>query len=97
MKAIRTLGTGAKVYFETNKHRVNEDMRSGNYILNVGNSYDLAPIEHIKSSDLKELMFYANYLQANWAEGLCSDNVNEVIKRMKNAYKEVIKWKQLKK
>jgi hypothetical protein len=91
MKAIRTLGTGAKVYFETNKYRLNEYMRSGNYILNVGNSYDLAPIEHIKSSDLKELLFYADYLQTNWAKGLCSDSVNEVIKIMKYHYKEFIK------
>jgi hypothetical protein len=88
---IRTLGNGSKVYFESNKYRVNEAMQSNNYILNVGNSYDLTPIEHIKSSDLKELLFYANYLQTNWAEGLCSDNVNEVIKRMEYHYKEAIK------
>ena len=88
---FRTLGNGARVYFETNKYRVNESIRNNSYILNVGEVDSIYPIENIISDNLKELLFYADYLESNWQEGLCHNNVNEVIKRIKNEYNEVIK------
>ncbi len=36
IKPIRELGTGAKVYFETSKYRVNDSYNTGEYLLNVG-------------------------------------------------------------
>lgn len=92
VKPIRQLGTGANVYFETNKYRVN-DSRNGKVLLNVGNANNEVPLANIQFDTPNEAVFVAKKLQENAPEGLISDyhNVDKIIENFKEEYKQSLK------
>lgn len=66
---IRELGTGAKVYFETKKIRLNE--HNGKYLLNVYDSSDmLVPRWNLKFDDFQESMDIAKKISETYPTGV---------------------------
>jgi hypothetical protein len=87
-KPIRQLGTGANVYFETDKYRVNDRSENGKVILNVGDANGLVPLKSVEFDTPNEAVFVAKKLQENAPEGLVSDyhNVDKIIENYKKEY-----------
>ena len=88
-KPIKQLGTGANVYFESDKYRVN-DSNNGKTLLNVGEKNDLLPLKHIEFDDVDEAVFVAKKLEENAPEGLVRDyhNVDNIIENYKEDFKK---------
>jgi len=86
---IRQLGTGANVYFESNKYRVN-DTSTGKILLNVGDKNDEVPLANIEFDNVKEAIYVAEKLNDIIPEGLTSGfhNVETIIDNLKNEYAE---------
>lgn len=85
---IRQLGTGANVYFETDKYRVN-DYKKGKVLLNVGEENGLTPLANVEFDDVNEAVFVAKKLNENSPKGLVADyhNVDKIIANFKEEYK----------
>lgn len=66
---IRQLGTGANVYFETEKHRVN-DYRGGKFMLNVGAEKDVIPAASIQFDSLEEAVRVADQVAKDYPKGV---------------------------
>lgn len=81
IKPIKQLGTGANVYFESDKYRVN-DFR-GKYLLNSDGISELF-------DDVNEAVFVAKKLQENAPQGLnhVYHNIYTIIKNYKKDYRE---------
>ena len=81
IKPIRQLGTGANVYFESDKYRVN-DFR-GKYLLNSDGISE-------RFDDVNEAVFVAKKLQENAPQGLnhAYHNIYTIIKNYKKDYIE---------
>lgn len=90
VEPIRQLGTGANVYFETNKYRVNDDTKGGKFLLNVGDKNSDAPLANIEFDNANEAVFVAKKLQENAPDGLVSDfhNVDKIIDNYKKEFRE---------
>lgn len=90
IKPIKQLGTGADVYFETDKYRVNENPTKGNIILNIGGVDELVPIANIPFDNTEEAVFIANKLNELAPEGLVSNyhNIPKIIENLKQEYKD---------
>jgi len=90
LKPIKQLGSGANVYFETNKYRVNDDLKNGGIFLNIGDKNGEVPLANIKFTDANEAVFVAKKLEENAPEGLVSDfhNVDKIIENYKQEFKE---------
>lgn len=90
IEPIRQLGTGANVYFETDKYRVNDDFsKDGGVWLNIGDTDGGIPLANIKFDNAKEAVFVAKKLNENAPNGLVSDfhNVEKIINNFKEEYK----------
>jgi hypothetical protein len=92
VQPIRQLGTGANVYFETEKYRVN-DSQKGKVLLNVGDAKGETPLANIEFNTPEEAVFVAKKLQENAPDGLISDyhNVDKIIENYKEEYKQSLK------
>lgn len=86
---IRQLGTGANVYFESKKYRVNDDTKNGGVILNVGDRDSEIPIANIEFKNPNEAIFVAKKLQESAPDGLASDyhNVDAIVNNLRDEYK----------
>ena len=69
---IRQLGTGANVYFETHKHRLNDNNYGdkGKYILNIGAKEGEYPKESLYFNDLKEALSIAEKIERDFPNGV---------------------------
>ena len=86
VKPIRQLGTGANVYFETEKYRVND--WGGKILLNIGDAKGLVPLKSVEFNNAKEAVFVAEKLHENAPKGLDADfhNVDKIIENYKQEY-----------
>lgn len=84
---IRQLGTGANVYFETDKYRVN-DFKDGKILLNVGDKNGEVPLRNVELDDVNEAIFIAQVLDNTYPGGMDSDtdNIDFIIEHYKNQY-----------
>jgi hypothetical protein len=89
VQPIKQLGTGANVYFESKKYRVNEDLKDGGILLNVGDRYGEVPLKNIKFENVDEAVFVAKKLEENAPEGLVGgyNNIDQIIDNYKAEYK----------
>ena len=89
-KPIRQLGTGANVYYEAKKYRVN-DLDNGKVVLNVGDMNGEVPLANIEFSDINEAVFVAKKLNDNAPEGLVYDyhNIKKIVDGYKDEYKSL--------
>lgn len=90
VEPIRQLGTGANVYFETDKYRVNDNLKSGKVLLNVGDAKGEMPLRNVEFDTPEEAVFVAKKLQENAPNGLDSDfhNVDKIIENYKEEYRQ---------
>lgn len=90
IEPIRQLGTGANVYFETDKYRVN-DSSNGKVLLNVGDVNSEVPLANIEFDSRNEAVYVAEKLQENAPKGLTSDfhNVDKIISNYREEYKSL--------
>jgi len=90
VKPIKQLGTGANIYFETNKYRVNDNLKNGKILLNVGDAKSETPLANIEFDNPNEAVFVAKKLEENAPEGLTSDfhNVDKIIENYKEEFKK---------
>jgi hypothetical protein len=90
VKPIRQLGTGANVYFETNKYRVNDDFKSGKILLNVGDANGEVPLANVKFDSPSEAVFVANKLEENAPEGLTSGyhDIDKIVQNFRQEFKD---------
>lgn len=91
LKPIRQLGTGANVYFETEKYRVN-DLENGKTVLNISdNAGGLVPMANIEFDDPKEAVRVATELEKVFPKGvppaILIDKIVEDIKNGKDITK----------
>jgi hypothetical protein len=88
VKPISQLGSGANVYFESEKYRVNDDSKNGKILLNIGDAKGEIPLANIEFDNPKEAVFVAEKLQENAPEGLVSNyhNIDNIIKGYKEEY-----------
>ena len=87
VKPIRQLGTGANVYYESNKYRVN-DFTDGNILLNVGAKDMEVPLANISFKDVNEAVFVAKKLQEIYPTGVPEAVlIDRVIDDFKKEYK----------
>lgn len=71
IKPISQLGTGANVYFETEKHRLNDNNYDGEpYILNIGEKDNTFPRGSVDFNDLKEAKFVAERVAKDFPQGM---------------------------
>ena len=89
IKPIRQLGTGANVYFETKKYRVN-DWKKGKVLLNVGDRDGEIPLKNIEFDNVNEAVFVAKRLNEEAPDGLVHDyhNIDKIINNLKKEYLE---------
>ena len=87
VKPIRQLGTGANVYFETDKYRVN-DSGNGKILLNVGDAKSEVPLANIEFDGAKEAVYVAEKLNENAPDGLISDyhNIEKIVDNYRKEY-----------
>lgn len=87
---IKQLGTGANVYFETDKYRVNDNLKNGKVLLNVGDAKGEMPLRNVEFDTPEEAVFVAKKLQENAPNGLDSDfhNVDKIIENYKEEYRQ---------
>lgn len=95
IKPIRQLGTGANVYFESDKYRVNDF--KGKFTLNVGDKYTDMPLKSVIFENVDEAVYVAKQLEGDAPLGLSKafHNVEKIIENYKKEYIE--SQKQLKK
>lgn len=87
VKPIRQLGTGANVYYESNKYRVN-DFTDGDILLNVGAKDMEVPLANISFKDVNEAVFVAKKLQEIYPTGVPEAVlIDRVIDDFKKEYK----------
>lgn len=65
---IRQLGTGANVYFETEKYRVNDS--SGKVVLNIQNQSDIIPVANISFDNANDAVIIAKELDNKFPNGV---------------------------
>lgn len=70
VKPIKQLGTGANVYFETKKHRVNENLKEGGYLLNVGSKESELPAGNIKFDNANDAVKIAERIESDYPNGV---------------------------
>lgn len=89
IKPIRQLGTGANVYFETPKYRVNENAKNDNVVLNIGDEKSEVPLANIEFDNPKEAVFVAKKLEELAPQGLTQGyhNIEKIITNLKEEYK----------
>lgn len=88
----RELGNGAKVYFETDKYRVNDNSTEGGYLLNINdNTNSVIPMANMEFSNLEDAMFAVNLLNKRYPNGvpeavLVEKYIQEELKKSKEEY-----------
>lgn len=72
IKPIRQLGNGSNVYFETEKHRLNENQYGdkGKYVLNVGEKGSELPKDSLYFDDLNEAISIAKKIETDFPNGV---------------------------
>lgn len=96
VKPIRQLGTGANVYFETNKHRVNDDLKSGKVLLNVGSKEDEVPMANIKFDNAAEAVAVAKELDRIYPKGVPNAVlIDKVVEDIRKKQAQEVKTKPL--
>jgi hypothetical protein len=91
---IRQLGNGSNVYFETHKHRLNDNSYGdkGKYILNIGAKEGEYPKESLYFNDLKEALSITEKIERDFPNGvpeaILLDKVIENYKKESTAYKK---------
>jgi hypothetical protein len=88
VKPIRRLSTGANVYFETDKHRVNDDLKTGEVILNVGSKENTFPAANIPFNDAADAVKIAERVARDFPNGV--PNVILIDKYIDGLKKELI-------
>lgn len=88
VQPIRQLGTGANVYFESSKYRVNDNSKGGGVLLNIGGHDTEVPLANVEFDSPEEAVFVAKRLQELKPEGLVSGyhNIDAVVKNFKDEY-----------
>jgi type I restriction-modification system DNA methylase subunit len=70
-EVIRQLGNGSNVYFETKKHRLNDNKYGKEkYILNIGDKEGIYPKENIYFNNLKEALSIAEKIERDFPNGV---------------------------
>ena len=89
IKPIRQLGTGANVYFETKKYRVNgQYLKKDKVLLNVGDRDGEIPLKNIEFDNVNEAVFVAKKLQEIYPTGVPEAVlIDRVIDDFKKEYK----------
>ena len=70
VEPIKQLGTGANVYFETDKHRVNDNLKNGKVLLNVGSKESEVPMANIEFDNATEAVAVAKELDRIYPKGV---------------------------
>lgn len=87
VKPIRQLGTGQDVYFETDKHRVN-DTFTGKILLNIGSKESEVPMANIEFDTPNEAVFVAKRISELYPQGVPEAVlIDKVVDGIKNEYK----------
>jgi hypothetical protein len=87
IEPIGQLGTGANIYFQTEKYRVN-DLSNGKFVLNIGDKNEVWPIANVEFDNAKEAVQIAEKLNKLRPEGLTKDyNIDGVIENLRNEIK----------
>ena len=96
VEPIRQLGTGANVYFETDKYRVNDNLKNGKVLLNIGDANSETPLANIEFDTPNEAVFVAKKIAENAPVGLDAGfhNVNKIIENYKKEYSESLLSKE---
>jgi hypothetical protein len=96
VEPIRQLGTGANVYFETDKYRVNDNLKNGRVLLNIGDANSETPLANIEFDTANEAVFVAKKIAENAPMGLDAGfhNVNKIIENYKKEYSESLLSKE---
>ena len=99
VEPIRQLGTGANVYFETDKHRVNDDFKSGKVLLNVGSKESEIPMRNIEFDNASEAVAVAKELDKIYPNGVPDavliDKVVEDIRNKLKSTEQVVEAPQV--
>lgn len=91
VEPIKQLGTGANVYFESNKHRVNDGLKNGKILLNVGSNDSEVPMANIEFDNAAEAVAVAKELDRIYPKGVpdavlidkAVDNIRKELKAAK--------------
>ena len=96
IEPIRQLGTGANVYFEVDKYRVNDSTKDGKVLLNIGDAKGEVPLANIEFDNANEAVFVAKKLQENAPNGIDAEfhNIDKIIENYKKEYSESLLSKE---
>jgi hypothetical protein len=95
IKPIGQLGNGSNIYFETSKHRLNDNNYGdkGKYVLNVGEKGSELPKDNLYFDDLNEALSIAKKIETDFPNGvpdaILLDKVIENYKKEELPVKEV--------
>lgn len=70
IEPIRQLGTGANVYFETDKYRVNDELKNNKVLLNVQSETSETPIANIEFDNANDAVIIAKELNSKFPKGV---------------------------
>jgi hypothetical protein len=85
VEPIRQLGTGANVYFETEKYRVNDELKNGKVLLNIQSQTSEAPIANIEFDNANDAVIIAQELNDKFPDGLPDAIlIDKYIEQLKN-------------
>ena len=85
VEPIRQLGTGANVYFETEKYRVNDGLKKGNVLLNIQSKTSEAPIANIEFDNANDAVIIAQELNNKFPDGVPDAIlIDKYIEQLKN-------------
>ena len=85
VEPIRQLGTGANVYFETEKYRVNDGLKNGNVLLNIQSKTSEAPIANIEFDNANDAVIIAQELNDKFPDGVPDAIlIDKYIEQLKN-------------
>lgn len=88
IKPIRQLGTEANVYFETEKHRVNDNLKNGKVLLNIGSKESEVPVANIEFDSAIEAVNVAKELNRIYPKGVPDAVlINKVVENIKKELK----------
>jgi len=85
VEPIRQLGTGANVYFETEKYRVNDELKNGKFLLNIQSQTSEIPIANVEFDNANDAVIIAQELNNKFPDGVPDAIlIDKYIEQLKN-------------
>lgn len=87
---IGELGTGANIYFESEKYRVNDNTKDGGVNIVIGDANDVMPLKTLRLEDKGLAVFIAENLEAKMPKGLTQGyhDVDAIVADLTKQYNE---------